>query len=58
VNTGTTTSGVRNDVVNTPSIVSDSYRNPLKRREDVDGQNQAVRITHALTVVKQSLTTA
>ena len=58
MNTDTDTSGIQNDVVNTPAIVSDSYRNALKRREDVDGQNQAVCITHALTMVEQPLTTA
>jgi len=52
-------SAVRHDVVNTdnttPGVhneVSDSYRNASKRREDADGQNRAVCITHTLTVVK------
>ena len=57
-NNDTTTSGVQNDAVNTPAIVSDSHRNALKRREDVGGKNRAVCITHTLTVAELPLTTA
>ena len=47
-NNGATASGVRNDAVNTPTIVSDIHRNKLKRSEDVRSRDLGVSTIHAL----------
>jgi len=70
-NTLTVISGVRHDVVGTDPIVpevrndvspktavSDIHRNTLKTREDKDGQNRAVRTTHALLFTEWQLIAA
>ena len=43
---------VRGDIANTRTTASDIHRGKLKRHEDVGGQNQAVSITHTLTVTE------
>ena len=45
-------SGVRSDVVNTSTVVSDIHRDKLKSREGVDGQNQPVSIIRTLPVTE------
>jgi hypothetical protein len=51
-------SGVRSEIVNKLTTASDIHRNKLRSREDVDGQKQAVSITHTLTVIEYPLTVA
>ena len=48
--THTIVSGVQNDVANTAVIVSDSHRNALKRPEDTRGQNRMVSAIRTLLV--------
>ena len=48
MDTQTITSGVQNDVVNTPVGVSDSHHKALKRPEDLRSQNQPVSIIYSI----------
>ena len=40
--------GVRRDVENSPTVVSDIHHNKLKSREGVDGRNQPVSVTRTI----------
>ena len=44
----TITSGIQNDVVDTPATVSDSQRSGLKRRGDPRGQKRAVSMIYSI----------
>jgi len=46
------TSGGQNDIVNTPAIVSDSYRKASKRPEDTHGKSRAVSTIRILAVAE------
>jgi hypothetical protein len=49
---------VQSEIVNTRTTASDTHRNKLNSREDVDGQKQAVSITRIFIVTQYPLTTA
>ena len=49
----TVVSGVQNDVVNTPAIVSDSHRSASKRPEGTRGRDRMVSTVYILSVVEQ-----
>ena len=51
----TVVSGVQNDVVNTPAIVSDSHRSASKRPEDTRGRDRMVSTVHILSAVGNHL---
>ena len=52
VNNGATVSNVRNDAMNTPTIVSDIHRNTLKMFEGTRGQDPRVSTIRTLLVTE------